>query len=194
MTLEPPIPVLRIFDHALARKFYLDWLGFTVDWEFQSGPGGPHYLQISRGPVVLHLTEHYGDCSPGAKVFINTDDVEALHRELHSRPNPNMNPGVELAPGTRRSWTSSTPLATGSASISRCAPLDFRPACRVHKKCPCAVRDAGGKFQPHSHYGSRTEGGVQAPLRRGSLKPSNVGAHLATPGSKHRRHTAEVGI
>jgi hypothetical protein len=47
--------------------------------------------------VVLHLTEHYGDCSPGARVFINTDDVEGPHRELHSRPNPNMNPG-EVAP------------------------------------------------------------------------------------------------
>ena len=54
--------------------------------------------QIERGPVVLHLSEHYGDCSPGAKVFVNTDDVEALHRELWSRPNPNMRPGVELAP------------------------------------------------------------------------------------------------
>jgi hypothetical protein len=39
-----------------------------------------------------------GDCSPGAKVFINTDDVEALHRELGTRPNPNMRPGVEVAP------------------------------------------------------------------------------------------------
>ena len=98
MTLEPPIPVLRIFDAALARAFYVDWLGFAVDWEHRSGSDGPRYIQISRGRVVLHLTEHYGDCSPGARVFINTDDVEALHGELHSRPNPNMNPGVEVAP------------------------------------------------------------------------------------------------
>src|SRR5437867_5877354 len=54
------------------------------------------------------------------------------------------------------------------------APLDFRPECRVHRKCPCAARDAGGKFQPHSHCGSRTEGGVQAPPRRGSLKLSSL--------------------
>jgi catechol 2,3-dioxygenase-like lactoylglutathione lyase family enzyme len=98
MTLGPPIPVLRIFDAALAKAFYVDWLGFKIDWEFQTGPGGPKYFQMSRRPVVLHLTEHYGDCCPGAKVFINTDDVEVLHRELHSRPNPNMNPGVEVAP------------------------------------------------------------------------------------------------
>ena len=98
MTLQPPIPVLRIFDLALAKTFYVDWLGFKVDWEHRFDPDAPAYLQIERGPVVLHLSEHYGDCSPGAKVFVNTDDVEALHRELWSRPNPNMRPGVERAP------------------------------------------------------------------------------------------------
>jgi len=98
MTLHPPIPVLRVFDAGLARAFYVDWLGFRVDWEVRVGADGPRHLRIARGPVVLHLTEHYGDCSPGAKVVIDTDDVEALHRELSSRPNPNMRPGVELAP------------------------------------------------------------------------------------------------
>ena len=98
MTLGAPIPVLRVFDAALARAFYVDWLGFALDWQSQTGGGGPWYLQISRGPVVIQLTEHYGDCTPGSKVVIPTDDVEALHRELEGRPNPNMRPGVELAP------------------------------------------------------------------------------------------------
>src|SRR4029453_4400089 len=30
---EPAIPILRIFDVDRARGFYVDWLGFTVDWE-----------------------------------------------------------------------------------------------------------------------------------------------------------------
>src|SRR5688500_11560119 len=98
MRLDPPIPVLRTFDWALAQRFYVDWLGFAVDWQHRTDADGPRYSQISRGAVVLHLTEHYGDCSPGAKVLIHTDDVEALHRELGTRPNPNMRPGVEVAP------------------------------------------------------------------------------------------------
>ena len=98
MTLQPPIPVLRIFDLAIARAFYVDWLGFQVDWEHRFEPGMPVYMQVSRGPVVLHLSEHFGDCSPGAKVLVNTDDVEALHRELAARPNRSMRPGVELVP------------------------------------------------------------------------------------------------
>jgi catechol 2,3-dioxygenase-like lactoylglutathione lyase family enzyme len=98
MTLQPPIPVLRIFDLAMAKAFYLDWLGFALDWDHQFDPTAPHYLQASRGPVILHLSEHYGDGSPGANVFIHTDDVEALHAELWSRPNPRMRPGIETAP------------------------------------------------------------------------------------------------
>lgn len=97
MAFHPPIPVLRIFDVVLAKAFYIDWLGFRLDWEHQFEFNTPKYLQVSREAVVIHLTEHYGDCSPGAKVFINTDDVEALYRELASRPNPNMRPSVEQA-------------------------------------------------------------------------------------------------
>ena len=26
------IPILRSFDEAKAREFYVDWLGFAVDW------------------------------------------------------------------------------------------------------------------------------------------------------------------
>jgi len=98
MKLQPPIPVFRIFDDRLAKSFYLDWLGFQLDWEHQFEGNGPRYLQVSRDAVILHLSEHYGDCTPGAKAIINLDDVEAYHRELHSRPNPNMRPGIELEP------------------------------------------------------------------------------------------------
>jgi len=98
MNLNLAVPLLRIFDLELARGFYVDWLGFKVDWEHQFEPTFPKYVQVSRDAVVLHLTEHYGDCSPGAKVLIQTADVDALHSELASRPNPRMRPGVEIAP------------------------------------------------------------------------------------------------
>ena len=73
-------------------------------------PGAPKYVQVSRAAAVLHLSEHYGDCSPGAKVLIHIDDVEALHRELSSRPNPNMRPGVELAPWNAKVMEVSDPF------------------------------------------------------------------------------------
>jgi catechol 2,3-dioxygenase-like lactoylglutathione lyase family enzyme len=105
MTLQPSIPVLRIFDLDIAKAFYIDWLGFHINWQSQVTPGFPKYFQISRDGVVLHLTEHYGDCSPGAKIMIQTDDIDALHRELASRPNPNMDPGIEAAPWNAKLMT-----------------------------------------------------------------------------------------
>ena len=99
MKLEAPTSLFRIFDYQLAQGFYVDWLGFQIDWEHQSAPNAPRYIQLSRGAAALHLTEHYGDCTPGAKAFIH---VEALHRELATRPNPNMNPGIEDAPWNGR--------------------------------------------------------------------------------------------
>ena len=33
MTFAPAIPILRIFDEAKAREFYVGFLGFKIDWE-----------------------------------------------------------------------------------------------------------------------------------------------------------------
>lgn len=113
MTLQIPIPVLRVFDQALTRRFYVEWLGFRVDWEHRFSEGGPCYMQVSRDATVLHLSEHYGDASPGAKVRIGVDDVEAYHRELHSRPHPNMNPGIEETPWRTREMVVIDPFGNG---------------------------------------------------------------------------------
>jgi len=33
VTFDKPIPILRMFDEAKAREFYLDFLGFSVEFE-----------------------------------------------------------------------------------------------------------------------------------------------------------------
>lgn len=82
MSFGKTTPLLRIFDEHRAREFYLDFLGFKVDWAHRFEPGLPLYLQVSKGGCVLHLSEHHGDCSPGAALRIETDELEAFHREL----------------------------------------------------------------------------------------------------------------
>src|SRR5262249_7557966 len=49
------IPVLRMFDEAKAKAFYLDYLGFEVDWECRFTPTAPLYMQIRLGGALLHL-------------------------------------------------------------------------------------------------------------------------------------------
>lgn len=97
MNLEACRPALRIFDVGLAKSFYLQWLGCRLDWEYRPESGGPSIMEVSRDKAVLQLTEHYGDGSPCAKVFIGIDDLEELHQEIIERPNPFMMPGVEAA-------------------------------------------------------------------------------------------------
>jgi catechol 2,3-dioxygenase-like lactoylglutathione lyase family enzyme len=95
---DQTIPIFRMFDVAKAKEFYVDWLGFTVDWEHTFEENMPVYMQVSRDNLILHLSEHHGDCSPGAKIIVNTDQVEELHREIIARNYKYNRPGLERPP------------------------------------------------------------------------------------------------
>src|SRR5918997_1138704 len=93
------IPILRIFDEPRAREFYLDYLGCNVDWEHRFEGSGPLYMQVSRGKLVLHLSEHHGDGSPGHIVYVTATGVRELHAELQARPSPSPTPASPRGPG-----------------------------------------------------------------------------------------------
>jgi len=102
MTMRNTTPILRIFDEAKAKEFYVGFLAFSSDWEHRFEPGLPLYLQVSRDSCVLHLSEHHGDCSPGAALRIQVDDLDALQAELHGKDYKYARPSIELMPwGTR---------------------------------------------------------------------------------------------
>ncbi|MFK8115067.1 MAG: glyoxalase superfamily protein [Rubripirellula sp.] len=98
MNFSQTTPILRMFDEGKTREFYLDYLGFTVDWEHRFEPDMPLYMQVSRAGCVLHLTEHHGACSPGAAMRIQTSDVRALHQELSAKQYGDARPGIECTP------------------------------------------------------------------------------------------------
>jgi catechol 2,3-dioxygenase-like lactoylglutathione lyase family enzyme len=96
----PAVPVLRIHDEAPAREFYVDYLGFSVEWEHRFEPGMPLYLRVRRGQAVLDLSEHHGDGTPGTVVWLPIPSAAALHAELSRRPHPRLRPGIDRdAPG-----------------------------------------------------------------------------------------------
>ena len=88
------VPVLRIFDIAKAREFYLDFLGFRVDWEHRYGDDFPLYLQVSRAGLVIHLSEHHGDACPGSTIAIYMSGIDALHAELTAKAYRYAKPGL----------------------------------------------------------------------------------------------------
>lgn len=93
------IPILRIFDTARAREFYVDYLGCSIDWEHQFDGQGPLYMQVSRGSLVLHLSEHHGDGTPGQVVYVAASGVRELHAELQAKVYSFLNPGIDASPG-----------------------------------------------------------------------------------------------
>jgi catechol 2,3-dioxygenase-like lactoylglutathione lyase family enzyme len=94
---------LRIYDLAKTREFYVDFLGFSIDWEHRFDDNAPLYMQVSRGGVILHLSQHHGDGSPNQHVRIQTAGIEALHAELTAKTYRYMRPGLEHAPWGERS-------------------------------------------------------------------------------------------
>lgn len=88
------IPILRIFDYPKAIEFYIDWLGFQIDWE--NRPFGTLvYMQISLQEVVLHLSEHHGDSTPGANIFIEDfQNIAPYHQNLLAKNYPYNRPAL----------------------------------------------------------------------------------------------------
>ena len=110
MSFGPVTPILRIFDQAKTLEFYRDFLGFEVDWEHRFEPDLPLYMQVSRGGCVLHLSEHHGDCCPGARVRIATDELDAFHRGLSDSRYGYARPGIEQTPWGAREMTIADPF------------------------------------------------------------------------------------
>jgi uncharacterized glyoxalase superfamily protein PhnB len=95
MEVTTVIPVIRIFDVAKAKEFYIDWLEFTIDWEHTFDEHAPVYMQISKDQAVLHLSEHYGDGTPGTSIFIWCTGLEAYQQQLLSKNYKYFHPGLE---------------------------------------------------------------------------------------------------
>jgi catechol 2,3-dioxygenase-like lactoylglutathione lyase family enzyme len=81
MRFERAVPVLRVFDQAKAEEFYIGYLGFTTDWEHRFEPDFPRYAQISRSDLIIHLSEHHGDGTPGSVVFLPMYGIREFHAE-----------------------------------------------------------------------------------------------------------------
>lgn len=89
------VPILRSFDEAKAREFYVGFLGFSVDWEHRFEPALPLYMQVSRDGIVLHISEHHGDATPGAHIRVEIKGIRELHAELIGKNYRNNRPGLE---------------------------------------------------------------------------------------------------
>ncbi len=91
-------PVMRVFDEAKAREFYLGFLGFTLDWEHRFGDDFPLYAQVSRAGLAVHLSGHHGDASPESTAFVTTRGVRRYQQELARKDYAHAKPALEELP------------------------------------------------------------------------------------------------
>lgn len=83
--MQRALATLRITDYARSKAFYVDGLGFQIDWEHRFEPHFPVFMQISRDGLAFFLTEHTGDCPLGALVHLYVPDVDAWYAELQQK-------------------------------------------------------------------------------------------------------------
>ena len=92
------IPTFRIFDYKKAIEFYIDGLGFNIDWEHRFGPNEPVYMQISRNGLTLHLSENRR-FEAGVIVFVDCKELNKFFSELNSRTSE-----IELSKPEKTNW------------------------------------------------------------------------------------------
>lgn len=89
---------LSCFDIEKVCSFYINYLGFRIDWEHKYSENMPVYLQISLNDIVIHLSEHNGDSSPGNSIRIKINDLKNFHSLLSRKEYPYSNPAIEKMP------------------------------------------------------------------------------------------------
>ena len=60
--------------------------------------------------MKLHLSEHYGDGTPGSFVFVVMDGVDEYHQELLARNYRNLHPHIDNTPWGTRSFVAIDPF------------------------------------------------------------------------------------
>lgn len=122
LPIQQVFPQLRVSVWEQARRFYVDGLGFQVDWTHQFAPGMPVFAQVSREGRALFLTEHAGDCQFGGAAYIVLDNLDAFYQEVVQRGVVQPEPPEET-PWGRREMTLKDPDGN---TLRFASPLETR--------------------------------------------------------------------
>ena len=86
------IPMFRIFDVDMALAFYVGFLGFHEKFRAQFEPETPFYMGVEQDGILIHLSEHFGDATPGSHIRIEVDDLDAFCTQLNAKRYRNARP------------------------------------------------------------------------------------------------------
>ena len=75
------VPILRVSDVDQALPWW-GRLGFIEEFRHQFEPGWPRFVGIRRDECRIYLSEHEGDASGPALVYLWVSDVEEVAAEF----------------------------------------------------------------------------------------------------------------
>jgi catechol 2,3-dioxygenase-like lactoylglutathione lyase family enzyme len=133
------IPALRITDYERSKRFYVDSLGFRVEWEHRFQPHFPVFVSIVRDGMRLYLSEHTGDCQVGGLVHFLIPDVDAWYGEFKDR-------GIEASepPNSDLGFRNMTVTDPDGNQLRFMAPTTEAGAADEKGKCSTAESGGGG--------------------------------------------------
>ena len=85
--MQKVIPVFHITDYSKSLAFYVDNLGFEVDWQHVFEAGFPVFAQITKEDMTIYLSEHKEDCAVGGLIYLFVNDVDTWYNELKINKN-----------------------------------------------------------------------------------------------------------
>jgi catechol 2,3-dioxygenase-like lactoylglutathione lyase family enzyme len=98
VSLQPPIPTLRVKSLEEAAPFYVDFLGFQFDWGF---PEQSTYAQISRSQITIHLNAN-SHLHGNTEMLVRMTGLDVLHRELSGNSGSFAPSGITFTPWDSR--------------------------------------------------------------------------------------------
>jgi uncharacterized glyoxalase superfamily protein PhnB len=138
-------PQFRITDARRSAAFYVDGLGFALDWEHRFEPGFPVFMQVTRAGQTIFLTEHAGDCRVGGAAYFVVPDVDACYREFKARGVAPEEPPADMPWGPRE-MVVADPDGNRLRFASRRAPADDSPSGGLRH-----VRHGFSSVRPYVH-------------------------------------------
>ena len=76
--IENVTPILRVEDIARSRRYYVETLGFSLDWDAEA------MISVSRDGKSIMLCEREQG-QPGTWLWIGVEDADALFAEVSAR-------------------------------------------------------------------------------------------------------------
>ena len=122
--IENVTPILRVEDIARSRRYYVETLGFSLDWDAEA------MISVSRDGKSIMLCEREQG-QPGTWLWIGVEDADALFAEVSagaraSAPRRGISPG----PTSSRSRIPTATCCVSAPSRSRARPTAYSRADR----------------------------------------------------------------